>query len=184
MTKLLRYKTIGSTNEEAVRLAKSMDPITPTVLIAETQTKGRGRYGHSWYSDQKEGLYYSYLHPECYHDTNQISQQNNAICQGICAVIHHITGLQATIKEPNDILINTKKVCGILSELGPIKALRASYMVIGIGLNINQPLFPTSIKKTATSLFLETGQTYDKNDFIKRITKELTLMFKAHPKGF
>lgn len=180
MAALLHYQTIDSTNEEARRLAKSMKPLTPTAIVAETQTQGRGQYGHTWYSHQEGGLYYSYVYPNAAYDITQIPSYHHQVCQIICQAILLQTNLKTHIKEPNDILINQKKVCGILIEAGPMKNNKVPYIIFGIGININQPVFPKYLHQKATSLFLETGKTYQKAPFIQYFTDHLTQMCESY----
>ena len=82
------------------------------------------------------------------------------------------TGLKSEIKWPNDLVLNKKKICGILTEMGT-EFMEIKYVVIGTGINVNQEEFPEELRKTATSLYLETGKKYHRSRIIERILEAL-----------
>jgi BirA family biotin operon repressor/biotin-[acetyl-CoA-carboxylase] ligase len=172
------YPEIDSTNEEAKRLyyAHHLSAF-PLTIVADKQTQGKGRLGKTWHSDQTEGLYLSFLtKPEEFSYENVASYvYQTAIIIG--HIIYRQTTITPTIKRPNDIFLNGKKVCGILMETVGNKP---EYVIIGIGININQTQFPEELQEIATSLKLETGKDYSKNTFIREISKELSHVFKGH----
>lgn len=86
--------------------------------------------------------------------------------------IKEATGIESQIKWPNDLVLNKKKICGILTEMGT-EFMEIKYVVIGTGINVNQEEFPEELRKTATSLYLETGKKYHRSRIIERILEAL-----------
>ena len=127
-----------------------------TVIIADEQTAGRGRLNRSWLSEPKKNLIFSVIIRPV------ISPEKIGVLSlyaGVAVVegVKEILNLQPACKWPNDVQLSGKKFCGILSET-LFSNGRLSGVVIGIGLNVNQSIFPDEIKNTATSLNLETGK--------------------------
>lgn len=123
------------------------------VAAAEFQSAGRGRKGRSWESPAGENLYFSILlFPEFSQEKAPMLTLTAALA--VADAIEEY-GLDAKIKWPNDVVLNGKKVCGILTELG-WRADGRYFVIIGIGINVNQRMFSEEITQTATSLFLQT----------------------------
>lgn len=144
---VISYKKTASTNDIAYELAEKKIK-EGTVIIAEEQTGGRGRHGRSWASPPKGGIYMScILRPEM--APNELPMITLMTAVAVCKVIRETTGLPASIKWPNDILVDGMKVCGILTEM---KAEQDSvdFVIIGIGVNVNTPV--KLLPKGATSL--------------------------------
>ena len=160
---LLFYNSVGSTNELLFKEAEQ-GLEEGAVLIADTQTGGRGRLGRSWYSPPGANLYLSLLlRPD-------VSPQNSAVFTFIAslALVKTLEQLKIdpTIKWPNDILINNKKAAGVLTEMKSENSI-LDFIIIGIGLNIN--LSKDSINNnlpdiadTVTSLSIEKGRKLDR----------------------
>jgi len=131
-----------------------------SVVVAETQSAGRGRPGKDWVSQPGSGLYLSVvLHPKApVKDFWQI-----AFVMAVSAVdsIREATGLNAELKWPNDVLINGHKVCGILIETLKGDEKRHAAVIAGIGVNVNNTDFPTEIARKATSISKELGRMVD-----------------------
>lgn len=150
------YDCVNSTNDEAKKLAREGCP-AGTVIVAEEQKNGKGRLGRNWYSSAGTGLWFSIIiRPEL--------TPNLAPFLTIVAALTVYNSLVDTIGEdivslkwPNDVLVNDKKVCGILSELNADLGM-INYAIIGIGINVNQDEFPEEIKDKATSLKKEVGK--------------------------
>lgn len=146
-------KEVDSTNEEAKRQGTQGAP-EGTVCLAEHQTGGKGRLGRRWVSLPGEGIWMSILlRPGI--TPYEVSQITLLAGLAVCQAIRSVTGCDALIKWPNDIVIHGKKLVGILTELAA-EADRINYAVTGIGINVNQQQFPQEISYKATSLFLET----------------------------
>lgn len=149
--KIYQLESISSTNEYAKKLAKNNNP-EGTIIIAEKQTKGKGRKQRHW-SSPKDGLWFSIiLRPKI--PPSQAMQVTMCAACALAEAIQKHTHLTPSIKWPNDLLLNNKKVCGILTELAAeIDEIR--YIIVGIGLNVNNKL-PNQLQKISTSLKEET----------------------------
>jgi BirA family transcriptional regulator, biotin operon repressor / biotin---[acetyl-CoA-carboxylase] ligase len=148
------YPTIDSTNKQARILATEGYP-EGTVVVADMQTDGRGRRGRSWYSPAGQGIYMSLiLRPRL--PLKEISRISLMIAVAIAETLEAELNLPARIKWPNDILIHNKKIAGILSE-AVTDMDGIEYIVIGIGLNINNPAddFPDDFRTHPTSVLAE-----------------------------
>lgn len=164
--KIHYYAKVDSTNNLAKRCAEE-GAEEGSVFVADTQTRGRGKLGRSWFSRKSDGLYASILlRPDVPATKTPILTLLSAVAvaETLGEVIRETGPVQLVftdIKWPNDVLLNSRKVCGILSEMA-MKGHRASYVVIGIGVNINNDRFPPPLNGQATSLFLETGQRFSR----------------------
>ena len=153
--KILYFDSIDSTNNELKRQAETQ-VCHGLLAVAEEQTAGRGRRGHGWVSPSGTGIWFSVLlKPEVSPD--KASMLTLVAAMAVAKAITETTGLVSQIKWPNDIVVNKKKVCGMLTELSA-EMTRINYVVIGIGINANNKEFPDEIKETATSLFIESGK--------------------------
>lgn len=164
------FETIDSTNKYAKDLCK--DKIkNGTIVVSEHQTNGRGRLGNSWESPKNSGIYYSIIF-EKLNDNLKYETLTLFLCLGITKLFENYS-IISQIKWPNDILINGKKVCGILSECNSTSA--GNFIVIGIGINVyqNENDFPEELKTKATSLKLHTSSTIIKNYLINNLTSTI-----------
>jgi BirA family biotin operon repressor/biotin-[acetyl-CoA-carboxylase] ligase len=151
--KIFHFKTIDSTNRYARMLIKeNIDD--GTVVIADTQTGGRGRKNRKW-SSNIGGLWFSViLRPRISSRRGMVVTMAASI--SVTSSINKLYGLNAEIKWPNDVLINGKKVCGILTEI-VTEDDEISSLVVGLGVNVNNNL-GIELKKVATSLKIEIGK--------------------------
>jgi BirA family biotin operon repressor/biotin-[acetyl-CoA-carboxylase] ligase len=150
---VISYRKTDSTNDSAYALAEK-GIAEGTVVIAEEQTKGKGRHGRRWESPPCCGIYMScVLRPKM--APNEIAKVTLVAAVAVAKAVRSFTGLTALIKWPNDILINGRKVCGILTEM---KAEQDSidFVILGIGINVNTPA--ASLPKGASSLKEEAGK--------------------------
>jgi len=168
------FKETDSTNTRAEHLANEGAP-EGTVVIADTQTQGRGRRGRSWFSPPGAGIYASLiLRPRL--APNEAPKLTLMTSVAAVETLRAFTALAVTIKWPNDVLIHEKKVAGILTEINA-EMDKIHYVIIGIGMNINTPLkaFPGDIRKIATSLLIETGNRFSRvsilRDYLERFEK-------------
>lgn len=148
------YREIDSTNNRALELAADGYP-EGTVVVAETQTAGRGRRGRTWYSPPRHGLYLSViLRPQL--PVREIPRVSLVIGVAVAETLEAAFQLPARIKWPNDILINNRKIAGVLSEV-VTGSQGIDCIVTGIGLNINNPLqdFPGDLRTAPTSVLAE-----------------------------
>ena len=163
------YKSIGSTNEVARRLAEAGAP-EGAIVIAEKQTRGRGRLGRTWHSVSGQGLYFSLiLRPKT--DFSRLPALSMVAALSICRAIEKY-GLKAEIKWPNDCLLDGKKVAGILVELSA-ELDRVDYAIMGIGINVNHRAddFPSSLRSTATSLYRISGIGIQRADLFRKFPR-------------
>ena len=179
-TRIEVMKTVDSTNEEIKRRAATGEE-SGLLIAAERQTGGKGRLGRSWKSDSG-GLYFTFLlRPEL--PPNEISGITLAAGYGVCVAVREFTGLDARIKWPNDIIIGSKKICGILTEM-TAQTDRVDFVAVGIGINVNNKEFPEEIKDKATSLYLESGMEIDRNDFLSVVIGDLDIAAGQFLSGF
>ncbi|MBN2621033.1 biotin--[acetyl-CoA-carboxylase] ligase [candidate division WOR-3 bacterium] len=158
-TKLYYLDAVNSTNEYAKELLTKGVP-EGTVVLADAQTEGKGRFGKQWYSPEG-GLWMSaILHPS--NPTLIPIAAAVAVCEAL-----HINGILPGIKWPNDIILNGKKIAGILVEIID------EWIVVGIGLNLNIRKFPEELVDTASSVFLETKKHLEKKMVFDHICKHL-----------
>jgi BirA family transcriptional regulator, biotin operon repressor / biotin---[acetyl-CoA-carboxylase] ligase len=169
-------ESVESTQKIAHRLAHEDAP-EGTVIIAEEQLSGRGRMDRKWHSPKYTGIWMSIiLRPNI--PLPKAPQLTLLTAAAIVQGIEDITGVQPEIKWPNDILINGKKVTGILTEL-VAEADRINAVIIGIGMNVNQTKedFPVELQEIATSLLLEKGGKVSRADLIKSIFMNLEKLY-------
>jgi birA, biotin-[acetyl-CoA-carboxylase] ligase region len=167
------YK-IGSTNTAAMAAAAEGAP-EGSVFLAEEQTSGRGRGANSWQSPQSSGIYCSViLRPAL--PPSEVLGLSLAAGLAVQSAIQQVDSrVQADLKWPNDVLIAGKKVCGILTEMNA-EATRVRYIVVGIGINVNQASFPREL--LATSLRLSTGSEWSRVELAAALLKSLHLEYR------
>lgn len=155
--KILYLHKTGSTNDIAKKLA-NYGAYEGTIVIAETQTAGRGRLDRKWFSP-KGGLYFSViLRPKI--TVKESVKLVFVAGLAVAEVLHEKYRLQVETKWPNDVLVKGRKVCGILSEM-KTRGEKVDYVVIGIGINANVDVkkeFPEELKTNATSVENELGR--------------------------
>ncbi|MFH1201718.1 MAG: biotin--[acetyl-CoA-carboxylase] ligase [Candidatus Omnitrophota bacterium] len=166
--KIYYFGTVSSSMDVAWQLGIK-GSCEGTVVIAETQTKGRGRLGRNWFSPKYKGIYLSLiLRPKILPNQTPLLTLMSAV--SICEAIREKTGLTCQIKWPNDILIHHKKLGGILTELNAETDL-SRFVVIGIGLNVNND------KKTlfagATSLKEQKKEEVNRLDLLQEILRKI-----------
>lgn len=160
---ILWFDSIDSTNTRAKELAKQGAP-HGTVLLADSQTGGRGRLGRSFHSPAGTGIYMSVLlRPDC--GPGDLMHLTCAVAAAMCDAVEAATGLRPGIKWTNDLVCGKRKLGGILTELGLRPDGRVDYAIIGIGLNCNQTEadFPEEIRHIAGSLASITGKAVDRS---------------------
>lgn len=166
---LFYESVIDSTNTRAKQLAEEGWP-SGTVVIAERQEAGRGRRGRSWESPCGEGIFMSLLLRPAVRPDNA-SMLTLVASLAAAAAIHKCTGRNAGIKWPNDIVMNGKKVCGILTEMSA-EVNHVNYVVVGIGMNVSNTSFPEELMRTATSLYLETQEYFERAFLIEELWEQ------------
>lgn len=146
--KFIVYDTLDSTNMEAKRIAHS-GVESKTVIIADFQTAGRGRLGRQFYSPKGKGLYMSFLLKNEFSDDG-ICLITAAASVAVCRAIEKAAGVSPSIKWVNDLYLDGKKICGILTEaVNGLQSGRIEHIIIGIGINCAEQDFPDEIKDIA-----------------------------------
>jgi BirA family transcriptional regulator, biotin operon repressor / biotin---[acetyl-CoA-carboxylase] ligase len=168
---LHHYFKIGSTNTAAMEAAAVGAP-EGSVFLAEQQTAGRGRGGHSWHSAQSDGIYCSVVLRPAVPPSEALVLSLAAGLAVQAAVQQIDSQLSADLKWPNDLLIDGRKFCGILTEMNA-EATRVRHLVIGIGINVNQAEFPADLQGTATSLRMASGRTWSRTELCAALLKSL-----------
>ena len=186
------YKETDSTNLRAKEAGnKEKDIRCGMVFIADKQTAGVGRRGRSWESPEGENIYMSLLlKPEI--EPAKAPMLTLVMALAVAKAVKEAAGVRMQIKWPNDLIMNKKKVCGILTEMS-LEGSGIKYVVIGVGINVNQREFSEEIENKATSLALETSKNHDRDVIIKRVmqafyeyyeqfleTKDLSLLQDAY----
>lgn len=171
--KLFVFNSIDSTNACARTLAEA-GAEEGTVVIADFQTQGRGRLGRTWISEPGANLLFSIvLRPS----QMEIALLPFSASVAVARAIEHLTRHRAECKWPNDVLMNNRKVCGILIETTMTDEDRA-YAIIGIGINANQRTFPSSLS-AVTSIALETGKEIDRSALFKHVLREFEEIYRT-----
>lgn len=168
--RILHYFQAGSTNDIAMRLAEAGEA-HGTVVIAERQTAGRGRAGRSWVSEKSAGIYCSVvLRPPI----SPMHAPALTLVAGLAAhrAISEESGILADIRWPNDVMLDGKKVCGILTEM-QAELSRVHFAVVGIGINVNNSKMPAELSGIATSLRMETGRIHSRLRLLVSLLRQL-----------
>ncbi len=162
------FKT-DSTNRVALELGHGGEP-EGAVVLAEEQTAGRGRAGRTWSSERAAGIYVTLLlRPKL----APVQAPLLTMMAGLSAhaAVEAVTGLAVDLKWPNDLIIGSKKVGGILTEMHAEPG-QVRFVIVGIGLNVNQEKFPAELASIATSLRLEVGKTQPRLELLVRLLRE------------
>lgn len=151
---VLYFDTIDSTNTKAQELAEKGYP-SGTLVVADKQESGKGRRGRSWVSPSGTGIFMTLMiKPDI--NPNNASMLTLVAALAVAKAITSVTGEEALIKWPNDIVVNSKKVCGILTEMNA-QFDYINHIVVGIGINVHNKSFPEEISQMASSLMIEAG---------------------------
>lgn len=149
----LPHEELDSTSGTAAVMAEEGAP-HGTVVLADSQTAGRGRLGRAWHSPPGVNLYFSaVIRPEL--DPARTPLLSLAAAVGIADGVRGFVGHPPTVKWPNDLLYRRRKLCGVLLEA---KGGKETYVILGVGLNVNATAFPAELQETSTSLQLERGE--------------------------
>lgn len=177
LVKEIHYKDeLDSTNQFAKELARE-GASEGTIVIADSQTSGKGRLGRTWISPPKTGIWLSLiLRPKIKPQYAGELTLLSGLC--MCEAIHNITGLQTHIKWPNDVVVNGKKVCGILTEMSA-EIEMVNHVVIGVGVNVNQKNFEEELPY-ATSLNIEGKTTYRRSMIVKEFMDIFEIAYEKY----
>ena len=164
------FASIGSTNTHAMAEGDAGAP-DGMVYVTDEQTAGRGRGAHAWASPPGAGLYVSVLLRPKLAPADAL-WLSLAAGLAVHEAVEQATSLKADLRWPNDLLFGRRKFCGILSELNA-EVTRIRHMVIGIGINVNQQAFPPELKDLATSLYIETGREWPRQELLVALLESL-----------
>ncbi|KAA8786326.1 biotin--[acetyl-CoA-carboxylase] ligase [Paenibacillus amylolyticus] len=182
--KAIMLSSTSSTQADVLKLAEEGES-EGAVVFAEEQTGGRGRFGRKWFSPPGKGIWMSVLlRPEL--PLNHTPQLTLMTGVAVCRAIRAFTGAEAGIKWPNDLLINDRKICGILLE-SAVEDHEVRYCIAGIGVDVNFDLqdYPKDLQQIATSIQIETGQAIDRTGLAAAILTEMEhLYFLYQKEGF
>jgi BirA family biotin operon repressor/biotin-[acetyl-CoA-carboxylase] ligase len=171
------YYKIGSTNTAAMEAGNGGAP-EGSVFLAEQQTAGRGRGAHQWHSTRSSGIYCSVLLRPAVPPSDALILSLVAGLAVYSAVQEIDSRVMLDLKWPNDVLIEGKKVCGILTEMNA-EVTRVRYVVVGIGVNVNQSSFPADLQTIATSLRLVTGTEWSRVELCTALLKSLDREYRG-----
>jgi BirA family biotin operon repressor/biotin-[acetyl-CoA-carboxylase] ligase len=171
------YYKIGSTNSEAMEAAGEGAP-EGSAFLAEEQLAGRGRGAHSWHSARSAGIYCSVILRPAMPPSDALLFSLAAGLAVRAAVREIAPQLAVDLKWPNDLLLGGKKFCGILTEMNA-EATRVRYMVVGMGINVNQVRFPAELRELATSLRIETGTEWSRVELCAALLKALDREYRS-----
>jgi BirA family biotin operon repressor/biotin-[acetyl-CoA-carboxylase] ligase len=176
------YPEVDSTNEIARQLALQ-GAAEGTLVVAERQTKGKGRLGRTWISPEGEGLWFSLiLRPKML--PQEAPRATLVAAVAVAQALRQETGLNIRIKWPNDLLLEGKKITGILTEMNS-EIGRINFLVVGIGINVNLNFetIPPEISATATSLSAYLTQPVSRLVLLQRCLEELEKYYELWQKG-
>lgn len=176
---LHHFYKIGSTNTVAMAAAAE-GASEGSVFLAEEQTAGRGRGANSWQSPRSTGIYCSIILRPVLPPSDVLSLSLAAGLAVQAAIQQIDSRVLIDLKWPNDVLLNGKKVCGILTEMNA-EATRVRYIVVGIGINVNHATFPKELP--ATSLRLATGSEWSRVELVGALLKSLDREYRQLTEG-
>ena len=166
--KIKVYEKLPSTH---LYVKENLDKLkNGTVIIAKVQTDGIGTHGRRWYTGNSNIAISILYKPEC--DITKLDGITINIAKSIQEAISKLYNIELKIKYPNDLLLNNKKICGILTEINTISK-KVNYLIISIGFNVNEVNFDDEISKIATSLKKEYQKDFDKELIIYKIIEKI-----------
>ena len=172
------FAKVDSTNRLAMEMA-AKGAAEGLVIFAEEQTKGRGRLGRTWVSPKSKGIYFSaLLRPRL--ALQQVPKITLMAAVAVARALRAVTGVTCKIRWPNDLLVDGRKICGILTEMHA-ESDRIAYLVLGIGINVNSSV--KELPEVATSLKTETRKKWDRCEIAAKVLRELDAGYAALIKG-
>ena len=172
----LCFDTLDSTNDYG-KILSEKQKVHGTLIVADTQTAGKGRRGRVWQSPKGSSVSMSLcLEPKL--PTERAAGLTLVMALSVASAIEEVTGEKAMIKWPNDVVLNGKKICGILTEM--FLRERDYVVIIGVGINVNILEFPPEIRNIATSLCLECGEKISREDLMKATMKYFESFYEKY----
>lgn len=174
---IYRFDKLDSTNSHLLKLGEDGFP-EGTVVVADEQRMGRGRFGRKWEAEPLSNLLFSILLRPNFLERDEIFMLTFAASVAVAEAIEDATHMKPELKWPNDVLVNGKKICGILLE-SSFDAGKLTHVALGIGLNVNQKTFSPEIAAAATSVALSTGQKYDRDEILFLILQKFSSLHET-----
>lgn len=166
--RVLYFNQLLSSNIHAQALIKQGEIKHGDVICTNYQQQGKGQQSTKWHSNPSENLLFS-LYLQLSWPADRLFQLNKMASLAVCDLLDNLTVPAVRIKWPNDILVNSQKICGILIE-NSLQGNRAIHTVVGIGLNVNQSTFP-AFNRQATSLIEVLGRKLNRDQLLKQFLK-------------
>lgn len=181
-SEVVYYDQIASTNEEARKLAEA-GAIEGTVVIADAQTGGKGRLGRQWSSPPGVNLYLSLILRPSF-SPRYATQMTFMSAVVVAQAIETVTDLTPQLKWPNDVMLQGRKVAGLLNELNA-ETEQVHYLVLGVGVNLNMTpeQFPADLRTPATSLLIDGGVKVSRREFTQVLLQRLDHLYDAYRSG-
>ena len=177
--RVISFRETDSTNEVAFRLAEE-EAEEGTVVVAEAQRRGKGRLGRRWESPAGVNLYCSIiLRPPVL--PVRAPQLTFLSAVAVARAVAATTSLTPFIKWPNDVLVNDRKVAGLLNEMSA-ETEKVNFIILGIGVNLNmrREQFPADLRHPATSLFLEQGREVSRLAFVRALLEAIDALYETY----
>lgn len=170
------YKETDTTNGRLRDIAVD-GGLEGAIAVAEKMTAGRGRRGRPWEAPAGSGIWMSILLRPAILPT-EASILTLLAGMAVCQALEEETGLSPKIKWPNDILLNGKKLVGILTEM-QCEMQQTHFVIVGIGINVNTTEFPEGLNEIATSLYLESGRTFSRKNILQRVLLNFEKLYEV-----
>lgn len=178
---IYRFGKIDSTNSYLLKLGDEGFP-EGTVVVADEQLSGRGRFGRRWEAEPLSNLLFSILLRPGFLGRDEAFILTFSAAVAVAEALDEAADVRTELKWPNDVLIDSKKVCGILLE-SSFEGARLNHVVLGIGLNVNQTFFPEEIMEKATSLALSVGRKFDRDEILFTILGKFASLYETVKSG-
>lgn len=169
------FQEVDSTNTTAKQFAEE-GVEHGTLVVADRQKSGRGRRGKAWESPSGTGIWMSIILKPTMNPSHA-SMLTLVMALSVVRACKEITGLEGQIKWPNDLVINKKKICGILTEMSA-QVDYINHIVVGVGINVNTEFFPEEISEIASSLKLEGKQFYNRAQLIVKVMEFFEMYYE------
>lgn len=170
---IVYMESVDSTNVFAMNNADS--GMLKSIVVANCQTAGKGRLGRSFESSRGKGIYATLVvRPQ--KKAYEIASITLVVAVAVIRAFDKLLGMDTKIKWPNDIILNGKKLCGILTEMKN-DGEKVKYVAVGFGINVTNEEFPEEIKDKATSIYLETGNKLERKKILAAVVKEFEELY-------
>lgn len=176
---IIYYEQLESTNTKIAEMAAEGSE-HGTVVVADSQTAGKGRRGRTWESPKGENIYMSMLlRPGI--ATDKAPMLTLVMAYSVAQAIRKQGFPDVQIKWPNDLILSGKKICGILTEM-QLKGSEIDFVVVGVGINVNTHNFPTDLDGKATSLYMESGRQFERQPIIEAVVDNFVNLYEQFVK--